>query len=88
MGNGLLTFINNETKLGDFFTNKEAVLYKNLDDLSYKINKYKRDTNDRKRIAKNGRDFYIKEFNSTIVSDFILSKTLGYKSRYKFAWLK
>ena len=88
IGNGLLTFVDIKTKFDHFFSDDQMIFYNNLDDLSYKINKYKRDTNDRKRIAKNGRDFYIKEFNSTIVSDFILSKTLGYKSRYKFAWLK
>ena len=88
MGNGLLTFINNETKLGDFFTNKEAVLYKNLDDLSYKINKYKKDLKDGKLIAKNGKKFYMKYFNSVNVAEFIINKTLDIKSQNKFLWEK
>ena len=33
-------------------------------------------------------DTYLKNFNSTIVADFILSKTLDYKSKYKFVWEK
>ena len=41
-----------------------------------------------KKIAKNGRDTYLKNFNSTIVSDFILSKVFDYKSKYKFTWEK
>ena len=39
-------------------------------------------------IAKNGRDTYLKNFNSTIVADFILSKIFYYKSKNKFIWEK
>ena len=88
VGNGLLTFVDIKTKFNHFFSSDQMIFYNDIDDLSNKINKYKKDTKDRKRIAKNGRDFYIKNFNSTIVSDFILSKTLDYKSKYKFVWLK
>ena len=86
LGNGLLTFVDEKTHFDDFFTNDQIVFYKNLDDLSYKINKYKKDVSDRKRIAKNGKDFYLKKFNSTLVSDFILSKIFDYKSKNKFIW--
>ena len=40
IGNGLLTFVDEKTYLSDFFSNKEVVFYKNLNDLSYKINKF------------------------------------------------
>jgi glycosyltransferase involved in cell wall biosynthesis len=88
MGNGLLTFIDKKTCFNDFFSDNEIINYKDINDLSYKINKYKKDIKDAKRIAKNGRDFYLKNFNSTIVSDFILSKLLDYKSKNKFIWEK
>ena len=39
-----------------------------------------------KKIAKKGRDTYLKNFNSTIVSDFILSKLFDYKSKNRFIW--
>ena len=39
VGNGLLTFINEKTYLSHFFSNKEIIFYKNIDDLSYKLNK-------------------------------------------------
>jgi hypothetical protein len=52
------------------------------------MNKYKKDINERKRIAKTGKDFYLKQLNSTLVADFILSKTLDYKSKNKFIWSK
>ena len=88
MGNGLLTFINKETCFNDFFSDDQIVSYKDINDLNYKLNKYKKDTKDAKKIAKNGRDFYTKHFNSTIVSDFILSKLFDYKSKNKFIWEK
>ena len=88
MGNGLLTFVDEKTYFNDFISNDKIIFYHNLDDLSEKLNKYKIDHKERKRIAKNGRDFYLKELNSTIISDFILSNTLNYKSKNRFIWLK
>ena len=88
MGNGLLTFIHKKTFLDNFFNKKQAVFYDDIDDLSYKINKFKKDSKNRIIIAKNGRDFYLKKFNSTLVADFILSKTFDYKSKNKFIWEK
>ena len=88
LGNGLLTFIDKKTQYEDFLSKDHIVFYNNLEDLSYKLNKYKKDIKERKRIAKNGRDFYLKNFNSTLVSDFILSKTFDVKSKNKFIWSK
>ena len=88
VGNGLLTFIDERTHLNDFFSSKEIIFYKNLDDLSYKLNKFKKDELNRKRIAKNGKKFYFKYFNSTLVADFILNKTLDKKKTNNFLWEK
>ena len=88
MGNGLLTFIDKNTFYGDFFTNKEIVTYKDINDLSYKLNKYKRDHKDRKLIAKNGKDKYIKYFNSDNVCNYIINKTLEINYKNKFLWEK
>ena len=88
LGNGLLTFVDQKTQLGDFLTNDQIIFYKNLDDLSYKLNKYKKDKKEAKRIAKNGKTAYLKNFNSTIISDFILSKLFDYKSKNRFIWEK
>ena len=88
MGNGLLTFIDKRTFLNDFFSKEEMIFYNNLDDLSYKLNKYKKDFKTAKKIAKKGKKTYLKNFNSTIVADFILSKTLDFKSKNNFIWNK
>ena len=88
LGNGLLTFIDRNTLFSDFLSDDQIVLYDNVDDLTYKLNKYKKDYKERNRIAKNGRNVYLKKFNSTIVADFILSKTFDYNSTNKFIWSK
>jgi glycosyltransferase involved in cell wall biosynthesis len=86
MGNGLLTFIDHKTMYSDFFNNKELVTYKNISDLIEKILKYKKDDKLRKIIAKNGKQKYLKFFNSDLVADYILSTTLQVNTKNKFLW--
>ena len=84
IGNGILTFINKDTKYDDFFSNKEIIFYKDIHDLSEKIKKYKKDEKQWRLIAKKGQLKYHKHFNSNKVAKFIIDKTLGIKS--KFYW--
>ena len=84
MGNGLLTFIDEKTFYTDFFNNNEIITYKNINDLIEKILKYKRDDKLRKQIARKGKIKYFKIFNSTIVADYMLSKTFDMNK--KFFW--
>ena len=86
MGNGLLTFIDERTMYSDFFNKKELISYKNSSDLLEKINKYKRDDKQRKVIAKNGKDKYTNFFNSDIVAQFIIDKSMNIKSKKKYLW--
>tara|TARA_B110000305_G_scaffold98518_1_gene111115 strand:+ start:339 stop:530 length:192 start_codon:yes stop_codon:yes gene_type:complete len=60
-------------------------MYKNINDLTEKIQKYTQNDNLRKKIAKKGYEKYFKYFNSTIVSDFIIKKTLNIKHK-NFYW--
>jgi spore maturation protein CgeB len=88
MGNGLLTFIDEKTHYNDFFSNKEIVTYKNLTDLSYLLQKYKKDEKQRKLIAKNGKIKYMKYFNSNIISKYIVERTMDNKISKDYLWLK
>ena len=88
VGNGLLTFIDVNTFLSDFFSEKEIIFYKNISDLSYKLNKFKKDKKKGKEIAKLGKQKYLKYFNSDIISEYILSKTFEYKMKKKVVWNK
>ncbi len=84
VGNGLLTFIDERTKYGDFFENDEMIFYKDILDLSEKIKRYKKDKKLGFRIAKKGHLKYHKYFNCSLVSKYIIERTFG--SNSKFYW--
>jgi glycosyltransferase involved in cell wall biosynthesis len=88
IANGILTFIDIKTKLNDFFTNKEVVFYNSVKDLSNKINFYSKNHKIRSKIAKAGRNKYHKNFDSKIVAQYMIDKTMGFKSKQKFVWDK
>ena len=88
IANGILTFVDIKTKLNNFFTNKEVIFYSTLNDLSNKMNFYSKNHKSRNKIAKAGRDKYHKNFDSKIVAQYMINKTMGYKSKQKFIWDK
>ena len=88
IGNGLLTFIDIKTKLNNFFNDDEVIFYNSLNDLSKKIIKYSENDNLRIKIAKKGKKKYLKYFNSKLVADFIIKKTLNIQYKRKFLWEK
>ena len=81
MGNGLLTFIDEKTSYSDFFNKNEIITYTNTNDLVEKILKFKKDDRRRRQIAKNGKNKYLKIFNSSNVANFIISKTFDVKKK-------
>ncbi len=86
LGNGLLTFIDEKTKFNHFFDNDELVFYKNIDDLSEKMQKLSYDDFLRKKIAKNGWLKYHKEFNSKKITDYMIDKIFDLKTKNKTVW--
>ena len=62
------------------------VFYKNISDLSEKILKVSNDEKLRKSLGKKGKDKYMKYFNSTLVAEYIINKTLGSNNNKKFFW--
>ena len=77
-----------KTGYRDFFNDNEMVFYKNVDDLAEKIIKISQDEKLRRKIGKKGREKYLKDFNSTLVADFIVKKTFDIKNKQRFAWEK
>ena len=77
IGNGLLTFVDKKTQIGDFFNKNEIVLYENITDLSEKIKFYKKNSKLRKKIAYLGKKKYFKFFNEKITTKFIIDQSLG-----------
>ena len=86
VGNGILTFVDIKSKLNKLFSNKEVVFYKDINDLSKKINFYKNSHNIRNRIAQNGMKKYHKYMNSTIVASYIINKTFNINESKKYFW--
>tara|TARA_B100000700_G_scaffold23485_1_gene22775 strand:- start:2292 stop:4070 length:1779 start_codon:yes stop_codon:yes gene_type:complete len=88
IGNGLVTLIDEKTGYRDFFTDKEMIFYNNSNDLSEKIEKIAKDEKLRKKIAKNGKEKYMKYFNSNLVANFIIKKTFDINDKKKYLWFK
>ena len=89
IGNGLLTFIHAKTLYSNFFNKDEIIFYNNIDTLSEKIQKYAKDDFLRKKIAKKGKEKYMKYFNSTKVAEYIINNTFSLKyPKNKYLWDK
>ena len=84
VGNGILTFVDVNTKLNDFFTKEEVIFYKDLKDLSEKINFFKENDLKRNIIAKKGKEKYFRIFNNKIISDYICSRLFDKKPSKNF----
>ena len=88
VGNGLVCLIDEKTKYNNFFNNDEMVFYRNIDDLSEKIQRISSDEKLRKKIGRNGKIKYMKYFNSNKVAQYIIEKTLGIASKNFYLWEK
>ena len=86
VGNGLVCLIDQKTDYQNFFDKNEMVFYKSVSDLSEKVIKISSDDNLRKKIARNGKSKYMKYFNSDLVSEYIINKSLEIKTNKKYLW--
>jgi len=86
IGNGLMTFIDIKTQLNDFFDDDEVVFYKNVDDLSEKLNYFRENDSSRKKIARKGQEKYFRCFNSNLVANYIIEKTFNFKFKQNYLW--
>ena len=59
------------------FNKNEIVIYDNINDLTNKINFYKRNDHLRSKIASAGRKKYFKLFNELKTTKYIIDKSLG-----------
>ena len=80
MGNGLLTFIDENVNMKDFFSKNEIIFYKNINDLADKIKFYSKNDQIRIKIARNGKKKYFKLFNETKITKYFIDISLGNKA--------
>jgi hypothetical protein len=86
LGNGLLTFIHHDYQYQDFLNKNEIITYKNISDLNKKIEYFRQNKSELKRIAKNGHRKSHIIFNNKLVSEFIVKKTLGNNFNSSIKW--
>ena len=86
VANGILTFVDKKTKLNKIFKDNEVVFYKSINDLSKKINYYKNNKTLRNKIAKKGKEKYLKHLNSSSIASYIINKAMNFKNKEKFIW--
>ena len=86
IGNGILTFVERDTKLDKIFKNNEVVFYSDLRDLSKKIKKYSENDYLRKKISKAGYNKYHKYMNSNTVAEYMLNKIFKNKIKKNYIW--
>ena len=86
VGNGLVCLIDEKTEYRNFFNDNEMIFYKNVNDLSEKILRIANDDKKRRSIAKKGKDKYMKYFNSNLVAEYIINKSLDINQKKKFFW--
>jgi len=87
LGNGLLTFIDENYQYQNFLNKNEIVFYKNITDLNKKIIYYKNNPKILKKIAENGHKKAHKIFNNKIVSEYIVQKSMGIPCHKKYRWM-
>ena len=86
VGNGLVCLIDEKTEYRNFFNDNEMIFYKNVSDLSEKILRLSNDDKKRRSIAKKGKDKYMRYFNSNLVAEYIINKSLDINQKKKFFW--
>ncbi len=80
MGNGLLTFIDENVQMKEFFNQNEIIFYKNINDLADKIKFYSKNDRKRIKIARKGKKKYFKLFNETKITKYFIDVSLGNKA--------
>ena len=86
VANGILTFVDTRTRLNKLFKNDEVVFYNSIDDLTKKINIYLNNKTLRNKIARRGKEKYLKHLNSTKVASYIVKKSMNFQNKEKFIW--
>lgn len=86
MGCGLLCFTDKRARFDEIFSTDEHVAYDGVDDLISRIDHFRRDDAERKRIAENGWRKAHEIFSETAVTQWILDVTFGNTASRAYAW--
>ena len=86
MGLGILTLIDKRTRFDEIFSPDELVTYDGVDDLTGKIDYFRKHDDERKKIAENGWRRAHDIFSETVVAQWILDRTFDRPLSQTYAW--
>lgn len=85
-GNGLLTFVDRATRFDELYRDDEIVFYESLDDLVSRIRFYKRNDDERRRVAENGWRRSVEMFDSTRVARYLIEQAFELPFSAPYEW--
>jgi len=88
MGNGLLTFVDRATSFQELFNEDDLAFYDNFADLTARINFFKQNEDERKRVAENGWRKSHERFNSTRIAKYLIETTMRTSYTEDYEWLR
>jgi spore maturation protein CgeB len=86
MGNGLMALTAQATGFQKFFTESEMVYYGDDRDLADKIRYYKNNDSAARAIAESGWRKSHREFNGTLVAQYIYERSMGLELSHSYLW--
>ena len=86
MGNGVLTFLADQSGMRRFFSDEQVVYFTDVDSLARRIVEFGADDARRQAVATAGRAYYHKHFSSQQVMRFIAETALGLPYSQNYLW--
>ena len=86
MGNGILSFIKDESGMRKLLTDEEAVFFKNQEDLKKKIIYFYHNDDHRKAISAAGRKLYHEQFSAMNIIKFMTETTFDIPHTFDYSW--
>lgn len=88
VGNGLLTFTHQSAEFDRILPAETLVYFNDKEELKGLIEEFSADNEKRKQWAANARDFFHKEINATLYSQYIVEAAMGEAYSYDYIWLE
>lgn len=86
MGNGVLAIVDKRTGYADLFSNDEVAFYETEEELYKLVNFYRKNPQERMRVAKNGWKKYHELFNEQLLAKYVADLMFGEFDASEYPW--